>query len=227
MGPRPDRGGRAELDRALALGGRGLRAAGGDRGAARRTDPGLGAARPALRRACGPTARRWSSSTMPQRSPKQATSRRRSPSSTASSSTTTTTCTRPAPSSSAGVAPTKPAGLRSRARARPLGHRARLSRAPRLSSRVTDARTARTSAEWDVLVPPQDVVQVVASFEGLQALERFVAARRADALHRLVGLHVVDVAAAVTTGSIAGFVSRAQTRCSSSRARVAPRRLLR
>src|SRR6266487_1086391 len=51
-------------------------------------------------------------------------------------------------------------------------------------------------ARRDVLVATQDVVRVVLSLQRLEAFERLIAEGGTKALDRLVGLHVVDVAAA-------------------------------
>ena len=96
--------GRAALDRALALGGRGpVRAAGGDRLPARRRAAGLAAARRPLRRA-RPPHRLAGRRAQPRRRDRRGgrAPRPRSPWSTASSSTATTTSTRRARSCCAG-----------------------------------------------------------------------------------------------------------------------------
>src|SRR5688500_19675316 len=48
---------------------------------------------------------------------------------------------------------------------------------------------------WDVLVTAQDVARVVHRLQRLEALERFRAECRPYSLDRLVGLHVVHIAA--------------------------------
>src|SRR5215213_5225072 len=52
-----------------------------------------------------------------------------------------------------------------------------------------------TALRRHVLIPAQHVLRVVTALQRLEAVERLGAERRADALDRLVRLHVVDVAA--------------------------------
>src|SRR5262245_9958602 len=72
-------------------------------------------------------------------------------------------------------------------------------------------------AGWrNVLVAMQDVVQVVAGLQRLEARESVGPEGGAHAVDGFVRLHVVGVAAADRPGSIAAAVSRAQATLSSS-----------